>query len=62
MNQVEKLCWKGVLKMFTKTKQIAPECAEDIFCGVNIADITQAGDLEKKHLPIITAPKRVKKN
>jgi superoxide reductase len=48
--------------MFTKTKQIAQECAEDIFCGVNVADITQASDLEKKHLPIITALKRVKKN
>jgi len=48
--------------MFTKTKEESPECAEDIFCGVNTsADVKQASDLEKKHLPIITAPKSVKK-
>jgi superoxide reductase len=48
--------------MFTKTKQSTQECAEDIFCGVNTAeDIERAGDLEKKHLPIISAPATVKK-
>jgi superoxide reductase len=48
--------------MFTKTKAAIQECAEDIFCGVNtVADIEQASDLEKKHLPIISAPESVKK-
>ena len=48
--------------MVTKTKQAIEACAEDIFCGVNTAEnINQATDLEKKHLPIITAPKSVKK-
>jgi superoxide reductase len=48
--------------MFTKMKESTQECAEDIFCGVNMAeDIEQASDLEKKHLPIISAPARVKK-
>lgn len=49
--------------MFTKTKQVPQECADDIFCGVNIPhDTEQASDLEKKHLPIITAPESVKRN
>ena len=48
--------------MFTKTKQSSAECTEDIFCGVNTAeDIENASDLEKKHLPIISAPESVKK-
>lgn len=48
--------------MVTKTKETIAECAEDIFCGVNTAkDLEQATDLEKKHLPIITAPKSVKR-
>lgn len=48
--------------MLTKAKSINEACAEDIFCGVNLVkDTNQASDLEKKHLPIITAPKRVKK-
>jgi superoxide reductase len=48
--------------MFTKTKETIQECAEDIFCGINtVSDVEQASDLEKKHLPIITAPRRVKK-
>ncbi len=48
--------------MFTKTREIASECAEDIFCGVNtVADVDTATDLEKKHLPIITAPRRARK-
>jgi superoxide reductase len=50
------------MKMFTKTKDTLVVCEEDIFCGVNtVSDITAANDLEKKHLPIITAPKKVKK-
>ena len=49
--------------MVTKTKQTIEACAEDIFCGVNTAEnLNQATDLEKKHLPIITAPKSVKKD
>lgn len=48
--------------MFTKTRETVPECKEDIFCGVNTTvEIKEASDLEKKHLPIITAPKRIKK-
>jgi len=49
--------------MFTKTKkEVSRECAEDIFCGVNtVTDIEQASDLEKKHLPVISAPESVKK-
>lgn len=38
------------------------KCQEDIFCGINIVqDPQNLTDLEKKHLPIITAPERVKK-
>ena len=38
------------------------KCAEDIFCGVNVVkDPENMTDLEKKHLPIITAPNSVKK-
>lgn len=34
--------------MFTKTKQVNEDCAEDIFCGVNIVPKPeQAADLEK---------------
>jgi superoxide reductase len=48
--------------MFTKMKESTQECAEDIFCGVNTAEnIEQTSDLEKKHLPIISAPASVKK-
>lgn len=48
--------------MFTKTKQTTQKCVEDIFCSVNVvADIEKAIDLQKKHLPIISAPKSVKK-
>ena len=48
--------------MFTKTKEVSQECANDIFCGVNTVESTEsASDLEKKHLPIITAPGTVKK-
>jgi superoxide reductase len=38
------------------------KCEEDLFCGVNmVKDSEQMTDLEKKHLPVITAPKSVKK-
>lgn len=48
--------------MFTKTKEVSHECAEDIFCGVNTIESREsANDLEKKHLPIISAPQQVKK-
>jgi len=48
--------------MLTKSKKTVPECEEDILCGVNMAeDVDNASDLEKKHLPIISAPKKVKK-
>lgn len=46
--------------MLTKTKKKPSECEKDIFCGVNqVDDIDQATDLEKKHLPIISAPEKV---
>ncbi len=48
--------------MFTKTKDVYKDCAEDIFCGVNTVENTEkASDLEKKHLPVITAPQQVNK-
>ena len=48
--------------MFTKIKDVSLECSEDIFCSVNtIENIDAASDLEKKHLPVITAPKKVQK-
>jgi superoxide reductase len=47
--------------MVTKTKDVGQECLEDIFCGVNTAESAEtANDLEKKHLPIISAPESVK--
>lgn len=40
----------------------AVKCKEDIFCGVNVVkDPENMTDLEKKHLPVITAPKSVRK-
>jgi superoxide reductase len=48
--------------MISKTKQVAKECAEDIFCGVNcVKDLEKATDLEKKHLPVVSAPRSVRK-
>lgn len=41
----------------------AVKCAQDLFCGVNtVKDCEQMTDLEKKHQPIITAPKSVRKD
>ncbi len=38
------------------------QCEENLFCGVNIPkDLENMTDLERKHLPVITAPKSVKK-
>ena len=40
----------------------AVKCGENLFCGVNMPkDPANMTDLEKKHLPFITAPKGVKK-
>ncbi len=48
--------------MFSKTEKTSQENAEDILYGVNLAvDSDQLTDLEKKHLPIITAPESVRK-
>lgn len=45
-----------------KSKTTAIECEEDILCGVNLVeDIDHATDLEKKHVPVISAPEQVKK-
>ena len=39
----------------------AVKCEEDLFCGVNVVkDIDNMTDLEKKHFPVITAPKSVR--
>ena len=38
-------------------------CAEDTLCGVNLPkDQTNLTDLEKKHLPVIEAPAKTKKD
>jgi len=37
------------------------KCADDLFCGVNKpGDASSMTDLEKKHTPVITAPRSVK--
>ena len=37
-------------------------CKDDLFCGVNVpADPEAMTDLERKHVPVITAPETVKK-
>ena len=41
----------------------AVKCKEALFCGVNLVkDPDNMTDLEKKHLPVITAPKSVRKD
>ncbi|HPP66832.1 MAG TPA: class II SORL domain-containing protein [bacterium] len=41
----------------------AGSCDKDILCGINKPkDILQMTDFEKKHIPVITAPDRVKKD
>lgn len=53
---------KGIYIMLMKIRETNQECTEDIFCSVNTStDIARAGDLEKKHLPVISAPKKDKK-
>jgi superoxide reductase len=53
---------KGAREMFVKTKRTIREYAEDLLFGVNtITDIEDASDLENMHLPIISAPERVRK-
>lgn len=48
--------------MFTKTKELGTACAEDIFCGVNtVESIDSADKLAKKHIPVISAPSRVRR-
>jgi superoxide reductase len=48
--------------MLTKSRKTVVECEEDILCGVNVVeDVDEASDLEKKHLPIISAPRKVKR-
>ncbi|MHC4479832.1 MAG: desulfoferrodoxin family protein [Planctomycetota bacterium] len=38
------------------------KCADDLFCGVNkVADRDNPTDLERKHVPVISAPDSVKK-
>ncbi len=45
---------------FVKTAK--SKCEEDFFCGINmVKDPNNMTELEKKHLPVITAPKSVKK-
>ncbi|MGD2174848.1 MAG: desulfoferrodoxin family protein [Candidatus Brocadiaceae bacterium] len=37
------------------------KCEDDLFCGVNtVADPENMTDLEKKHVPVISAPESVK--
>lgn len=44
------------------TAQAMTKCEEDLFCGVNmVKDPKNMTDLEKKHVPVISAPKRVSK-
>jgi len=43
-----------------RRRQEIDECKDDLFCGVNMPeDPENPTDLEKKHLPVITAPKTV---
>jgi superoxide reductase len=51
-----------MIAMLTKSKKTVAECEEDILCGVNmVTNADKASDLEKKHLPVISAPKEVQK-
>lgn len=45
------------------TVETSDKCSENLLCGVNtVKDSQNMTDLEKKHIPAITAPKRVRKN
>ncbi len=38
------------------------KCEDDLFCGINmVQDMESITDLEKKHVPVISAPQRVNK-
>ena len=38
-------------------------CTDDILCGVNLPKDTKAlSELEQKHLPVITAPEKIKRD
>ena len=38
------------------------KCEDNLFCGVNmVKDLEHMTDLQKKHLPVVTAPQTVKK-
>jgi superoxide reductase len=50
--------------MATTRREAVAECEDDLFCGVNTpkeTDPANMSDLEKKHVPVITAPDSVKK-
>jgi superoxide reductase len=50
---------KGGIKMAV-TKY---SCEQDILCGVRVPkDLSALSELEQKHLPVISAPERVKRN
>lgn len=43
-------------------RKAAEGCSEDLHCGVNVvADAENMTDLEKKHVPVISAPDTVEK-
>jgi len=51
----------GEIKMSSNVMTTV-KCEEDLFCGVNmVKNWDNMTDLEKKHLPVITAPKSVRK-
>ena len=42
--------------------EIATKCQDNVLCGVNmVCDYENMTDLEKKHVPVITAPDTVRK-
>ncbi len=42
--------------------QSITKCEDDLFCGINmVKDMENMTDLEKKHIPVISAPKSIKK-
>jgi superoxide reductase len=50
--------------MIGRRREKVKECKDSLFCGVNVpesAEPDKMSDLEKKHVPVITAPDSVKK-
>lgn len=50
--------------MDPRRREKVAECQDDLFCGVNVPkqpDPNEMSDLEKKHVPVISAPSSVKK-